>query len=78
MFVHGDRLYTFGEDGYLMVHDVPELPPRKDVNMFVRTLLKVRTHNLIDGGIKDGIVSMDGSQVITIGKDGTFSRVKIM
>jgi hypothetical protein len=76
MFVQGDKLYSFGEDGCFLIHEVPELPGRRDQTMKLRTLNTIQTHTYTEGGIRDGIVSLDGSQVIVLGWDGTFSRIR--
>ncbi|CAL8123105.1 unnamed protein product [Orchesella dallaii] len=77
MTAQGNRLYTFGEDGYIQVHEAPIIPKKKNqLPMVLNTIAVAQTHCFSERGIKEGIVSLDGSQVIAIGQDGTFARVR--
>lgn len=78
MVLHGSKLYTFGEDGSIYVHDAPLFPRKKQNPMVLTTLARAHTHCYSERGIKEGIVSMDGSQVVALGHDGTFCRVRFL
>ncbi|ODN04374.1 hypothetical protein Ocin01_02310, partial [Orchesella cincta] len=77
MTMQGNRLYTFGEDGCIQVHEAPIIPKKKNqLPMKLQTIAVAQTHCFSDRGIKEGIVSFDGSQIIALGQDGTFARVR--
>lgn len=79
MTFHGSKLYTFSEDGLIQVHEAPIVPKKKiQLPMVLNTLNRTQTHCYSYQGIKEGIVSLDGSQVVAIGHDGTFSRVRFL
>jgi len=68
----GDRLYTFGEDGYAMQHFPPS--PKGTV---LETEEVIQTHFPNFEGIKDGFLSMNGCHLVTVGYDNTIVHVKI-
>lgn len=79
MLFQGTKLYTFGEDGAVQMHEAPVIPKKKiQLPMVLNSLVRVQTHCYSDGGIKEGVVSLDGSQVLCIGNDGTFARVRFL
>jgi hypothetical protein len=68
----GDKLYSFGEDGYAMVHSQPA--PKAHVLLTEEVL---QTHFSTYGGIVDGFLSMDGTRLVAMGKDRSIVHVQI-
>ena len=68
----GDRLYTFGEDGYAMIHMTPA--PKAHTLLTEEVL---QTHFPTYGGIVDGFLSMDGTRMIAIGKDRSIVQIHL-
>ncbi len=144
MFIQGDKLYTFGEDGTVSVYEPPIITTTTTINVFgveegtgmdedgeiegegegeavgasasaveeqresmimamiepnvivdddavaslfpepefetirMEMIISVHTHSFLERGVADGVVSLDGSQIIAIGFDGTFTRIRLM
>lgn len=79
MVVQADKLYTFGEDGNVSVYETPlDKGEESADSLNLQLVLSVHTHSFLDRGVADGAVSLDGSQIIAIGFDGTFTRIRLM
>lgn len=108
IFVQGDKLYAFGEDGTVSIYETPIMPEvvvstrgstesvlttedtiqededaekvvqDKSVTLELVHIVSVQTHSFLERGVADGAVSLDGSQIIAIGFDGTFTRIRLM
>jgi len=68
----GDKLYSFGEDGMAQYHQPPA--PRTRI---LETIEEVQTHFQSYGGIVDGFLSMDGTRMITIGRDLSIVHIQM-
>lgn len=72
MILVGDKVYTFGEDGYAMMH----LPPGPK-STALQTEEVLQTHFPSFDGIKDGMLSMNGCRMLAIGYDNTIVQVQL-
>jgi hypothetical protein len=78
LILQGDKLYAFSESGSVTIYEAPIYVEESQEKLKLNVVLSVQTHSFLERGVAEGAISLDGSQIIAVGFDGTFSRIRLM